>query len=142
MCESHLELKVPPNIGYLMVKSWFGCEPDFKKWRKAVELSQENTEREMDLVTHIRRNRMHGFALTFLTSNRDRFLSSMLAFSLHLPEGECHERVESHHFADTKDWWHRNENLSGHEKFLVAIFKRYRRNRALPDTIVSPGQVC
>ena len=73
-----------------MVKSWFGCEPNFKKWRKAVDLSQENIEREMDFVTHIRRNRMHGFALTFLTSNRDRFLSSMLAFSKRLPEEKHH----------------------------------------------------
>ena len=93
MSGTTLELKVPPSIGYLMVRSWFGCEPGFKKWRKAVDLGQENAEKEMDLVTLIRRNRMHGFALTFLTTNRDRLLSSMLAYSKHLPEGDEHETV-------------------------------------------------
>ena len=77
-----------------------------------MHLGQEKIAQEMDLVSFIRRKRMHGYALHFLTKQRDRALSAMLAYSKHLGEDHSHKKDKTPaEFADVQDWWGKNENL-------------------------------
>ena len=85
----------------------------------------------MDLVSFIRKTRMHGFALRFLTTQRDRVFSGILGYSKYLRDSQTLKQDEEDmaiDFAEVHDWWNRDENLCSQEKFLVALLKRYRKN--------------
>lgn len=96
-----------------------------------MDLGAENLDREMDLVSFIRRTRMHSYALQFLTNHRDRVLSGILGYSKYLRSHDVIKQQEEESpcdFADVYDWWNKDENLCHQEKFLVALIKRYRKN--------------
>ena len=91
----------------------------------------------MDLVKYVRSKRMHSYALTFLTNQRERVLSSMLAHSKRLETGpdsliapECNADVKIYTQSDTlSDVWICNENMNAGNKFFVGLLKRYGRYR-------------
>jgi hypothetical protein len=113
---TNLQLKVPTAVSYIYLRALCCCDQQFKPWKQAVELGQENLDTEMDLVSFIRRKRMHGFALQFLTRHRDRVLSGILGYSKYLRESSQIKQEEEEtppDFADVYDWWNRDENLCG-----------------------------
>ena len=66
------EIGIPPHYGCLMLLNEFICccckTKAYRDYKKMTEKVQNDLEKSLDLVTHIKRMRMHGIALGILMS--------------------------------------------------------------------------
>ena len=115
------EIKIPKCIDMWQLSNICRCcckEKRYLKYRKTLDIVQEDIDHNLDLLTVIRRLRAHGTCLNFLLDAKT--LNKCVELSIMRPVNCIQEQ-------SVKGFWHKDEAIGLKQERILGFYKLFHK---------------